>query len=143
MSFARSALRAARPRGAAAAAALALACLAPAACSSESAPTVELTAADSGSTVTLETGQTLKIALDANRSTGFSWKLDEPVPALLEQSGEPGYVVESDGVGAPGTETWTFVARSPGEASVTMVYARPFEAEAEPARRFEVTVLVR
>lgn len=143
MRFARSALRVARSRGAAAAVALALPALASAACSSESAPTVELTAADSGATVKLETGQTLKIALDANRSTGFSWKLDAPVPALLEQSGEPVYEVASDRVGAPGTETWTFIARSPGEANLTMVYGRPFEADAERAGQFEITVLVR
>jgi len=143
MNFARSALHVARPRGVAVAAALALPALALAACSPAPESAVTLTAADSGSTVTLETGQTLVIGLDANHATGFSWKLDAPVPAPLEQSGEPAYEVASDRVGASGTETWIFIARSPGEATLTMVYARPFEADAEPAEQFEVTVHVR
>lgn len=91
---------------------------------------VQLTAADSGSTVSLEPGQEIEIRLDSNQTTGFRWNLTkEPETAVLELVGseyeEPG----GDVVGQGGTEVWTFRAVAAGSAALELGYFRTFEPE--------------
>jgi inhibitor of cysteine peptidase len=103
-----------------------------AACGGGEPGAVELTAADSGTTVTLEAGQQVEISLESNASTGFQWNLaGEPDAAVLELVSST-YVepeTSDDVVGAPGTEIWTFEAVGTGTTSVELAYFRPFEPE--------------
>lgn len=112
-----------------------------AACSSEPGA-VELSEPDGGTTQKLEVGQQLRIALEANPSTGYAWAIDGEVPAQLEQVGEPEFTAGSEAIGAGGTEIWTFVARERGSAPVSLKYWRSFEAGVPPIATFSVDVEV-
>jgi inhibitor of cysteine peptidase len=111
---------------------------------------VRMTVADNGHNVELTAGQVLEVSLESNRSTGYSWtRTDES--AVLQTAGEAKYTpagaAEGDGQaappGSPGTETWRFLAASPGQATLRLAYRRPFEKEAPPAREYTLNVTVK
>lgn len=112
------------------------------ACGPQPAETVELTAGDSGSTEAMSVGQELRITLDSNPTTGYSWALDGELPPQLEQVGEPVYTAESSALGAGGTEVWAFKAMSSGSGTLRLKYWRSFEPDATPPETFDVTVEV-
>ncbi|MEZ4502537.1 MAG: protease inhibitor I42 family protein [Dehalococcoidia bacterium] len=104
---------------------------------------VRVGADDSGSSVSLEVGQRLRVTLESNPTTGYSWQLTgAPDPAVLEQVLGPIYIGgASDLVGAAGTETFDFLAVGAGTTSISLEYARPFEANSmTDAWTIDVTV---
>lgn len=103
-----------------------------------------LTAADSGSTLVLKTGDEFVVELESNPSTGYSWTLDGNLPDNVEQVGEPEFVEPGTGqVGAAGLERWTFRATGAGTGEVYLRYWRSFEPEAGSEETFMVEVTVR
>ena len=107
---------------------------------------VQLTDSDNGSSVRLANGGQLIVALISNASTGYSWSVQDPAPGQLELQGEPRYVPPgstNNVVGAPGTQVFTFLAKSSGSARLTLQYKRPFEPGAAPDETFSVTVDIR
>lgn len=104
-----------------------------------------LTAADSGTGVSMKVGQTLTVSLPANRTTGYSWHAAGHITGVLSLEGQPVYHANPEAtgrMGAGGKTTWTYRAISPGEARIRMEYRRPFEDDIAPARQFEATVEV-
>jgi inhibitor of cysteine peptidase len=113
-------------------------------CGSTTSSTVELTARDGGSLQTIAVGQSIRISLDSNPSTGYRWEIDGAVPPILEESGAAQYVGGATSApGAGGTEVWTFVGKSAGAGTLKLKYWRSFEPTATPAKTFEVSVDVR
>jgi len=103
---------------------------------------VELGADDGGETIELAEGDSIRIRLESNPSTGFRWNLvEEPAAAVLEASSSE-YVAPEDGlIGQGGVEEWTFVARGGGTTSLTLRYFRPFDP-ADVQGSFELRVEV-
>ena len=105
-----------------------------------------LTEADNGKSFTVKAGDTILVVLPGNPTTGYSWAaaLDEESAAILTQEGEPVYAedaVEDNVVGGGGAFTFTFTAADEGEATIKLVYARPWESAA-PLETFEATITV-
>jgi inhibitor of cysteine peptidase len=98
------------------------------------------TASDDGSAVSVRVGETFTVVLEGNPTTGYSWQVGAVDQAVLT-SGEPGYVAESDLIGAGGTYTFTFTAVAAGETQVRLVYLRPWETVA-PLQTFTLDVTV-
>ena len=103
---------------------------------------VRITEADAGSTVELQQGQILEIALPGNPTTGYTWEVVTGAEAVLEQQGEPTFEAESELLGAGGVMTLTFVASGRGEATLSLIYHRTFEPGVAPLQTFEVMVIV-
>lgn len=108
---------------------------------------LKLTEADNGKSFTVKAGDTITVTVPGNPTTGYSWaaQLDEESAARLELNGEPEYTQEATGedvVGAGGSFTFTFKAAQAGDATLKLVYARPWESVA-PIDTFEVTVSVK
>ena len=107
--------------------------------------TVEMTRDDDGKTVTVRPGDTVRIKLRSNRTTGYSWamtgKLDEKV---LKSEGNEYKVDEHPAgmVGVGGSDVWTFQALAAGKTEIVLGYARPWEKDKEPAQAFKLTVVV-
>ena len=107
--------------------------------------TVEMTRDDDGKTVTVRPGDTVRIKLKSNRTTGYSWamtgKLDEKV---LKSEGNEYKVDEHPAgmVGVGGSDVWTFQALAAGKTEIVLGYARPWEKDKEPAQAFKLTVVV-
>lgn len=108
---------------------------------------LNLSAADNGKTFTVKVGDTIKVVLTANATTGYSWaaKLSAEGARLIEQVGEPEYTPDStDGpvAGSEGTATLTFKALAKGETELALTYAQQFDAAGTPAETFKVTLTI-
>ena len=93
-------------------------------------------------TIQVELGQRFPIALEANPTTGYRWRLeDRPNEEVVQLVGSEYRRSEHDLPGAGGKEVFTFRAVGRGKAVVSLGYARPWEA-ARPAlmRKFVVVV---
>ena len=108
--------------------------------------TVQLEAKDSGGTYTLNVGDTIRVSLRSNRTTGYSWAENkEKTDAKVLKSDGGSYETNPhpEGmVGVGGVETWTFTALAPGKTEIVLGYARPWEKGKEPAQTFKTTVVV-
>jgi predicted secreted protein len=109
---------------------------------------LNLAAGDNGKAFTVKVGDTIKVVLTANATTGYSWaaKISAEDAALIEQVGEPEYTTDStEGgpiAGSGGTATITFKALAKGEAELVLTYAQQFDAAGTPAQTFKVTLTI-
>jgi len=117
-----------------------------AACGSDPEPaeggrTIELTAADAGSMLSVRPGDEIVITLGSNVTTGFAWQLEaEPASEILDKISSTYLAPDTDLVGAGGEEVWRFVATGEGTTHVGMRYARSSDETA--GRPFDLTVVV-
>jgi len=99
---------------------------------------------DNGSTIHVLPGETIRIRLRSNPSTGFSWALGPFEERGLETNGESEFEADShrEGeVGYGGCEIWKFKARHSGKTEISLFYARSWE-DTDPARRFKLNVVI-
>ena len=95
------------------------------------------------STIESRVGDTFIIPLEANHTTGYSWRLAQPPdPAILKQLSEKYEENNSGTIGAVGTETWTFQAMAKGTTALVFEYVRPFEKNAPPAKTSKFKVII-
>ncbi len=112
--------------------------LAPAAAQSPAGPSVAC------SPVIARAGSTFTISLPANRTTGYSWALEDPLNSAVVAYRSKHYVASTSAtMGAPGLEMWTFAAVAHGKAIVSLKYARPWEKIAPPAKEALYVIVVR
>lgn len=95
--------------------------------------------------VSLERGQTVKVVLGSNPTTGFKWEgpavSDKSVVTLVSQKSAPSK--DKTGIlGAGGTETFLFKAAARGSATATFEYNRPWAGGEKGVRRVVLTVIV-
>ena len=82
-------------------------------------------------------GEDFVITLASNPTTGYSWRISEPLPSMLELAGRQFKAAENteDIAGAGGLEEWTLKSIGKGEATVTFEYVRPWEEDTPPIKR--------
>jgi len=101
----------------------------------------QLTAQDASSTVQLNVGDTLEIALEGNPTTGYTWAVASNV-AQLQQQGEWEFKRSSNLIGAGGVILLRLKAVREGEAALQLIYHRVWEKDVPPVKTFEVKVVV-
>lgn len=87
-----------------------------------------------GKEIELPIGDTLKLTLEENRTTGFKWTLEskgEGVCKLVSDDFEPG-----GKVGQPGKHRWVFRAERPGSDSIKLSYGRSWEKKGKAEQTF-------
>ena len=94
-------------------------------------------------TLKLTVGQEATVELEENPSTGYRWTIDAKagVNASILRIDDRGFSQDASGkrlLGAPGIHRWSIEATSAGNASVTFIYARSWEATS--VRRHQVTI---
>ena len=97
--------------------------------------------ADRGSTVQVVVGVTFCVELSENPTTGYRWSqpdLDGTRLAALSDAFAP---TAGSGAGGGGTRRFFFIVKSAGKTTMHFAYRRPWQAGAEPAERFDVTVI--
>ncbi len=101
----------------------------------------QLTQKDSGKMVQLNPNGTLQIELDQNGSTGYAWQLLSNNDAILRLVSDK---ITSGGAvpGAPGKETIKFQAVGSGLSGVRLGYKLWTDEKADPAQKFELSVIV-
>jgi inhibitor of cysteine peptidase len=96
---------------------------------------------DNNTTINVTKGRFLVITLEGNPTTGYTWEVTEPLGELvLQQVGDIAFVPESNLIGAGGVQIATFEVVGAGNATIKMVYHRPWETDVEPADTFTLNV---
>lgn len=72
-------------------------------------------------------GEVFEVPLESNATTGYRWvaTFDDGLLELVDEQ----YVADSDLIGAPGKQVFTFRALATGRAEVTFDYSRPWETD--------------
>ena len=94
-----------------------------------------LTEADNERTVDLRVGDSVRLTLPENATTGYRWTVDHFDRGVVEPAGsEPHYA--GGAVGAAGQVTVDFKAKQAGSGEVALKYWRHFEGEGSVVKRF-------
>jgi inhibitor of cysteine peptidase len=97
---------------------------------------------DGGSDIFLVQGDLLQVKLPSTPSTGYSWAIAGNAPSVLRPAGDAKFDPPAKGSpGAAGTQTFEFRVVGGGGAFLDLVYRRPSEKDAPPARRWGVFVV--
>jgi inhibitor of cysteine peptidase len=96
--------------------------------------TVALDASVAGGQVQLNAGDQMTITLDSNPTTGYLWEIQEVDVSILQPVGQWVFESSSDRMGAGGTETRRLVALKRGATPLELIYHRPWERDAPPAK---------
>ncbi len=100
---------------------------------------------DPATPIEMARGAEFDIALKSNQSTGYQWVLVDSAALAPLRFVKKSYAVPReyrDNNGAGGTETWTFATPEPGQATINLVYKRPWEP-GPPAESASFRVRVR
>ncbi len=96
-----------------------------------------------GGLVNLAVGDELDVRVGSTPGTGYSWTAAMNDAAILEPIGKPIDEKSQDvRPGAPGSRLFRFRAVKAGSSSLGLVYERPWEKNAPPARLFFVVAAV-
>ncbi|CAM4087021.1 putative secreted protein [Mycobacterium basiliense] len=95
--------------------------------------------------VSLSVGDTLKVTLGSNYTTPYRWTEDTTIgdTTVLEQISHRYVRPDTDVMGAPGTEVWTFSALRPGTTTITTGYSSFVGSDNSPTCTFTAKVTVR
>jgi len=90
---------------------------------------------DASTLIRVRAGTDFVITIPSNATTGYQWALADSLnPALLRRVNNE-YLADRQPAGSPpvagagGHERWTFRALAPGQATIRMIYVRPWEKE--------------
>ncbi len=106
---------------------------------------VDVDEENNGNTIHVLPGETIRVKLRSNPSTGFSWALGPIEEGKLETSGESEFAADphrEGEAGYGGCEIWTFKAEQSGETEISLIYARPWEDERPAAKTFRLHVVI-
>lgn len=94
--------------------------------------------------VSLAVGDTLKLSLGANHSTPYRWTPDPTIgdAAIMKQASHQYARPDTDKVGAPGAEVWTFTALKAGTTTIVTSYGN-VTGDAPPTSTFTANITVR
>jgi inhibitor of cysteine peptidase len=102
---------------------------------------VSATAEDAGKTISLTTGQSLEVRLQAQPGTGASWSVAPSSTRLLKFEG-----MKSEGAadipGGSETQVLSFTAIAAGKGMLMLDYGRAWEKTAPPQKTFSMTVSI-
>ena len=95
-------------------------------------------------TATVRKGETFRVELEANPTTGYLWdmRLKAGKATLVSQEYTSGAPPGSLVIGSGGVETFVFRAEETGQIQLEAEYSRPWEKNAKSAvtQRFDITV---
>ena len=101
------------------------------------------TEADAGKMVEVLINEQFSVELSASPGTGFTWELAAPVEPVLQKLGEAKFTGgEVNLPGSSGSMVFEFAAVQTGRSRVELVYRRVWESTANPARVFQLHVVV-
>jgi inhibitor of cysteine peptidase len=105
-------------------------------------PMQSLAEADNGRTVDLRVGETFRVRLPENATTGYRWTIDRLDDEVVEAVGsEPDYGAGS--IGSGGAVSFTFRAKKPGTGDIALKHWRHFEGDASVTNRFRLRLNAR
>jgi len=97
---------------------------------------------DNDRTVSVGVGDTVRISLPENASTGFRWTIERYDDEFLEAlPAEAGYTSHS--IGSGGDIAFTFCTRKPGTGQLVLRHWRHWEGDASITKRFRLQIQIK
>ena len=95
--------------------------------------------------IKLTAGQHVILTLPSNPTTGYRWLLQNPAPGVLKSLGPEVYSNPEDAglVGGAGQSVWQFLAQTPGDGHLLLVYQQPWSPEVKPVQAFDCALTVK
>ena len=95
------------------------------------------------SCITVQAGEPFALRFYSIPGSGYSWEFTaEPDKQLLEFIEEKVEDSKSGRLGGRVLVVWVFTARAAGEAEISMKYARPWEKDVDPIKRYVFKVKI-
>ena len=91
----------------------------------------------------IEVGDKITVSLCSNPTTGFEWDYEMSEDNVLKEEDHDFEEPDTDDLGAPGRETWTFEGTTKGSAVVMMEYSQPWEGGDKKAWTYRMNVKVK
>ena len=95
-----------------------------------------LTEADNERTVDLRVGESVRLTLPENATTGYRWAIDRFDRDVVEAAGSEPHPIRAAPIGSAGNVTFDFTAKKAGSGEVALKYWRHFEGEGSVVKRF-------
>ncbi len=87
---------------------------------------------DSATPIVVEKGSEFEIILESNPSTGFRWVIADTLNTDIVTLTTTEFIEpDTELLGAPGEEKWTFTGAGLGETDISLSYVRPWEEQQE------------
>lgn len=96
---------------------------------------------DNNRTVEISEGETLRISLIENATTGYRWGVESYTRALLDPE-EPVTQYAKKAIGSGGEVTFAFKAKARGTAEIALRHWRDWEGEASIIGQFRLHVKI-
>lgn len=93
-----------------------------------------------GGVVAMVANDVVRIQIEGNPTTGFTWEPEHLDNHLLAQIGERKFTPNNNLKGGEGVFAFTFKALKPGVTHLRLIYHRSFEKDVPAARIFDVVV---
>jgi inhibitor of cysteine peptidase len=109
------------------------------------APPRELDASSDNTRVVLEPHQELVVRLETHPETGYRWSVERGAATVLLPADDPNYepvFASAPLVGSGGWTRFRYRASALGSDTLELVYRRPWEKSAVPAKTYRVDVVV-
>jgi len=103
-------------------------------------PMLQLSEADNDRTVDARVGDTIRLTLPENATTGYRWAIDRHDDVVEVVAEEPRY--PANAVGSGGEVGFTFKAKKAGTGEVALKNWRQWEGDSSVTRRFRVRLNV-
>jgi inhibitor of cysteine peptidase len=94
-----------------------------------------LTEADNERTVALRVGESVRLTLPENATTGYRWAIDRLDRDVVEEAGSEAQP-SGGAIGSAGNVTFDFRAKKAGGSEIALKYWRHFEGDASIVKRF-------
>ena len=94
-----------------------------------------LTEADNGRTVDLRVGESVRLTLPENATTGYRWAIDRLDRDVVEEAGSEPHP-SGGAIGSGSNVTFDFTAKKAGSGEVALKYWRHFEGDGSVVKRF-------
>jgi len=94
-----------------------------------------LTEADNERTVGLRVGESVRLTLSENATTGYRWAIDRLDRDVVEEAGSEAHPSRGP-MGSAGQVSFDFRAKQAGSSEIALKYWRHFEGDASIVKRF-------
>lgn len=90
----------------------------------------------------MNTGETLVFSVSENPSTGYQWKLVQPLKNFKIEETFLQNDVEEGTVGAGGTKVFRFTALKAGQDYIELIHVRPWESSQQPNQQWQCRIRI-
>lgn len=98
-----------------------------------------LTTDDNGSEVVLKLGDSIKILLEENATSGYTWELNNDLPEQLVEIENDFKTSNQEGIGVSGQRVLTYQVQKKGNGVLSLKYWQFWNGDTSIADKFEIS----